>query len=78
PRILYSLLDLIRFEPAFASTNFLLLFILQMSFRTPPNEQSTNVCDKLVFIPLDDHGKALTTVMSAIMTTATVASSQTN
>src|SRR2546428_12451075 len=70
PRILYSLRDLIRFEANFASTNFLFLFILQMSF---PYERCTKVCDKLVFIPLNDHREALKIVPSPIMTTTTAA-----
>ncbi len=45
-----------------------------MSFRTHRMSSETNVCDKLVFIPSDDHGKALNTVMSAIVTTTTAAS----
>jgi hypothetical protein len=72
PRNLYSLLDLIRFDPTFASTNFLFLFILQrISYSS--YEQCTNVCDKLVFIPLDDPGKTLNAAASAIMTSTTAA-----
>jgi hypothetical protein len=73
PRILYSLRDLIRFEANFASTNFLFLFILQMSF---PYERCTKVCDKLVFIPLNDHREALKIVASPIMTTTTTAAAK--
>ena len=41
-----------------------------MSF---PYERCTKVCDKLVFIPLNDHREALKIVASPIMTTTATA-----